>query len=107
MTDYAKQWNRFRRLRRLTFVPLVACFAFAAVMIGSSFDERRHPVMFHVAGSLDVLCFLIFCYNGSRLSRFRCPKCDKYFISGKNSQSKRDGPIVRCRHCGLRLYAEI
>jgi hypothetical protein len=104
MTNFAEHWIKYRRLLYLTFVPLIGCVAFV-VMLGSGLSEKLHPTMFGVAGSLDAICFLAFCYNGLRLSFFRCPRCAEYFSRGKRSQVKRDG-FKRCRLCGLRLYGE-
>jgi hypothetical protein len=104
MANFAEHWIKYRRLLYLTFVPLIGCVAFV-VMLGSGFNEKQHPTVFGVAGALDAICFLAFCYNGLRLSFFRCPRCAEYFSRGKMSHVKRDG-FKRCRHCGLRLYGE-
>jgi hypothetical protein len=105
MTDYSAQWSRYRRLRQLTFLPLVGCFAFVA-LLGSNLNEKLHPILWGVAGAVDVVCFLTFCFNGLKLSRFRCPRCSSYFSRGKKTHLSRPSGMS-CRHCGLRLYAEV
>ena len=105
MTDYAEKWTRYRRVLRLTILSFIGCFAFG-VLIGLGLNEKRQPVVFATAGSVDALCFLSLCYNGLRLSWFRCPRCGKYFFRGKKSHCKRDG-VARCRHCGLALFETV
>src|ERR1700722_4059133 len=102
MTDCADKWIRYRRVLRLTMLSFVGCFAFV-VLIGLGLNEKRQPLTFAVAGTLDALCFLSLCYYGLRLSWFRCPQCDNYFFRGKKSHGKRDG-VTCCRHCGLALF---
>jgi predicted RNA-binding Zn-ribbon protein involved in translation (DUF1610 family) len=105
MTDFAIQWSQYRRLRNLTFVPLLACFAFV-ILIGLGFDEKVHPVLWNLAAAADVVCFLMFCFNGLKLSRFRCPRCGEYFSRGEKTHRKREA-VTSCRHCGLNLYGEV
>ena len=70
MTDYAEKWTGYRRVLRLTILSFIGCFAFG-VLIGLGLNEKRQPVVFAAAGSVDALCFLSLCYNGLRLSWFR------------------------------------
>jgi hypothetical protein len=105
MTDFAIQWLQYRRLRKLTFVPLLGCFAFV-ILIGLGFNEKLHPVLWTFAGAVDIVCFLMFCFNGLKLSRFRCPRCADYFSRG--TKIHREGAAAKCcRHCSLSLYGEV
>jgi len=105
MTDYSEKWSRYRRLRQLTFVPLVGCLLFV-VLLASGLNEKLHPILWGVTGALDVVCFLMFCYNGLSLSRFRCPRCSGYFSRGKKVRVTRPRGMS-CRQCGLGLYGEV
>jgi hypothetical protein len=105
MADSSDQWLQYRRLRRLTFMPLAGCFLFVMLLL-FNFSGKLHPILWNIAGGADLLCFLMFCYYGLRLSRFRCPGCSFYFSRGKKIHAK-DNTAVRCRNCGLRLYSEV
>jgi len=104
MNGYIERWLQYRRLRKLTFLPLLGCVLFVA-MLTLAFDERQHPILWNSAGAADLLFFLLFCYYGIQLSRFRCPRCGDYFSRGKAAHRKHSSGSY-CRHCGLPLYGE-
>jgi hypothetical protein len=105
MTDLAPQWSYYRRLRTLTFAPLLGCFAFI-ILIAVGLNEKAHPVIWRFAGAVDIVCFLTFCFNGIKLSRFRCPRCGDYFSRGEKIHRSRAG-VACCRHCGLNLNSVV
>jgi len=100
MNDYSEARARYRRLFRLTFLPLVGCFIYALLLMTYNID--RVPIIGVVVGTLGALCFVTFAVNGIRLERFRCPPCSGYFLRGKRV-SHPGGPGPCCRHCGLSL----
>jgi hypothetical protein len=105
MTDYSVHWDQYRRLRTLTFVPLVGCFAYVVLLaLGVITEPRRALWIF--AGMTNLVCLLMFCYFGLKFSRLRCPRCGNYFLRGKKTYRSKAG-IVCCRHCGLSLYSEV
>jgi hypothetical protein len=105
MADFAIQWSQYRRLRKLTFLPLLGCFAFV-ISIALGFNEKLHPLLWNIAAAVEVVCFLTFCFNGVKLSRFRCPRCADYFSRGRKSYRTK-AAVICCRHCGLGLYGEV
>lgn len=101
MTDYSDSRARYRRLLKLTFLPLIVCFICLFLM--TSLNVFRVPLLGTFVGIVDILCFVTFAVSGVRLGRFRCPRCSKYFSRGKRVYRPR-GHGPRCRSCGLEPF---
>lgn len=103
MDTYPESGARYRRLFRLTVLPLAGCVIYL-LLIGT-IDMAQSPVVALVLGTLDTACFAAFAVNGVMLGRFRCPRCAGYFNIGRRvAPPSGRGPC--CRHCGLQLFSE-
>lgn len=102
MGNYSESRTRYRRLFKLTFLPLAGCFV--CVFLIATFNPLRNPVLGPLVATADTLCFLTFAVNGIRLGRFRCPRCSEYYSRGKRVYRPR-GRGPRCRGCGLELLS--
>jgi hypothetical protein len=103
MDNYSESRARYRRLLKLTFLPLGGCFV--CVLLIASHHALRDPVLGPAVATADALCFMTFAVNGIRLGRFRCPRCSGYYSRGKRAY-RPEGNGPRCRACGLELFAE-
>ena len=103
MNNYCESRARYWRLFKLTFLPLAGCLV--CVLLITSLNALRDPVLGPVVATADTLCFITFAVNGIRLRRFRCPRCSEYYSRGKRVYRPR-GRGPRCRGCGLELFAE-
>lgn len=56
-----------------------------------------------IAATVAVVWLVLWAINGYRLSRFRCPRCEKYFFI-KHIGQIRIGNVwsTKCCHCGVR-----
>jgi hypothetical protein len=103
MTQYASQWQSFRRITRCGIAALV--FAPSSFVTGAwlvSFPwgvTLGHGLI--LAGILSWISLMVL---GAVQTYFRCPRCGNFFSLPKGDWFARPSIRRRCVNCGLRLY---
>jgi membrane protein YdbS with pleckstrin-like domain len=94
MSDYQREWKRYRRLRTQFVLAWMGLFPVVAALLTVSV-KQNFPQLSHAAIAIWIVLFFL---TGFRVFLWRCPRCKKQF-----------GPIVggiffnvqQCTHCGL------